>query len=362
MATPEKDPGFGAKRMSRSPAKRTQEEEEVSLWVQNVLRFSSQYNNSSWSANQIRGEPRVYPRYGDYHGSWAQQHTTGREWIEVEFAESLMITGIDIYETYHAGAVVKIAAKKLPLEEWRTIWQTNHAQVLDLSRIFSPPLNPPPFPTKFIRVEVDCSASQSWCELDAIKLKGKRPFKVSAPPMSELSEDLAMLVNNERFSDVKLWVDGQCFFGHRAILSARSSYFESMFCSGMRESTQADVKIPNVDADVFSAVLSFIYTNTVNCPPSLYVRLIQVADMFNLESLQRLCASSLVGQLTVANVIDVFKAVCSQAAPPEDIRKLCLDFIVSHFKDVTQTSSFVDLPQPLMLEIIQESAKQLSIH
>jgi hypothetical protein len=41
-----------------------------------------------------------------------------------------------------------------------------------------------------------------------------------------------------------------------------------------------------------------------------------VADMFNLESLQRLCASSLVGQLTVANVIDVFKAVCSQAAPP----------------------------------------------
>jgi hypothetical protein len=46
----------------------------------------------------------------------------------------------------------------------------------------------------------------------------------------------------------------------------------------------------------------------------------------------------------------------------EDIRKLCLDFIVSHFKDVTQTSSFVDLPQPLMLEIIQESAKQLSIH
>jgi hypothetical protein len=164
MATPEKDPGFGAKRMSRSPAKRTQEEEEVSLWVQNVLRFSSQYNNSSWSANQIRGEPRVYPRYGDHHGSWAQQHTTGREWIEartscvflflshnilifylssfqVEFAESLMITGIDIYETYHAGAVVKIAAKKLPLEEWRTIWQTNHAQVLDSSRIFSPPLN-----------------------------------------------------------------------------------------------------------------------------------------------------------------------------------------------------------------------------
>ena len=99
--------------------------------------------------------------------------------------------------------------------------------------------------------------------------------QISAPPMSELSDDLGMLVNNDMFSDVKLWADGQCFFGHRAILSARSSYFESMFCSGMRESEQADVKIPDVNAEVFLAVLSFIYTNTVNCPPSLYVRLIR---------------------------------------------------------------------------------------
>lgn len=96
-----------------------------------------------------------------------------------------------------------------------------------------------------------------------------------APPMSELSDDLRTLVNTEMFSDVKLWVDGQCFYAHRAILSARSSYFESMFCSGMRESTQADIKIPDVSGEAFEAVLVFIYTNTLDCPPRLYVSLLR---------------------------------------------------------------------------------------
>lgn len=41
---------------------------------------------------------------------------------------------------------------------------------------------------------------------------------------------------------------------------------------------------------------------------------------------------------------------------------MCLDFIVSHFKDVTQNPSFGDLPQAMMLEVIQESAKQLSLN
>lgn len=39
-------------------------------------------------------------------------------------------------------------------------------------------LQPPAFATSVIRVEVDCSVAQSWCELDAIKIKGKRPFQV----------------------------------------------------------------------------------------------------------------------------------------------------------------------------------------
>lgn len=32
-----------------------------------VLGFSSQYNDSTWSANQVVGPPKVFPRHGIYN-------------------------------------------------------------------------------------------------------------------------------------------------------------------------------------------------------------------------------------------------------------------------------------------------------
>ena len=37
----------------------------------------------SWAADQVVGLPRVYPRYGDIQGSWAQGNKSDDEWIEV---------------------------------------------------------------------------------------------------------------------------------------------------------------------------------------------------------------------------------------------------------------------------------------
>ncbi len=34
--------------------------------VSRVIEFSSQYNDSTWSANQVIGPPKVYPRHGKY--------------------------------------------------------------------------------------------------------------------------------------------------------------------------------------------------------------------------------------------------------------------------------------------------------
>jgi len=36
-----------------------------------------------WSANSVIGPPRVYPRYGDIHGAWAQGNITEAEFIIV---------------------------------------------------------------------------------------------------------------------------------------------------------------------------------------------------------------------------------------------------------------------------------------
>ena len=38
--------------------------DRIILGVSRVIQFSSQYNDNTWSANQVVGPPKVYPRHG----------------------------------------------------------------------------------------------------------------------------------------------------------------------------------------------------------------------------------------------------------------------------------------------------------
>ena len=57
----------------------------------------------------------------------------------MEFSERLYIKEMDIYETYNAGAVVKVELKS-PSGEWVIVFRADMAEHITNSRIFSPPL------------------------------------------------------------------------------------------------------------------------------------------------------------------------------------------------------------------------------
>ena len=44
------------------------------------------------------------------------------EYLEVEYAEPVFVTGIDIYETYNPGAVIKVSLKNPATEEWVAVY------------------------------------------------------------------------------------------------------------------------------------------------------------------------------------------------------------------------------------------------
>lgn len=147
----------------------------VRQWVQTVTAFSSEYTRyPGWEPAQVIGAPDVYPRYGDLEGSWTPNVKDSKQFIEVQFAEAVCITGVEIYETYFAGAVKAVKAKDG--NSWITLWSTSPVQVLKYARIFSPPLSIELMtsPTKDLRIEVDVSASNNWVELDAIQLQGNK--------------------------------------------------------------------------------------------------------------------------------------------------------------------------------------------
>ena len=135
---------------------------------------------SSQSAVKVLGTPQVYPNYGDLSNTWAQAagdfHSA--HFIELEFPLEIYVSQVNIYETYHCGAVVGVQLKDAATNKWQVVWQSETGRALNIehSRIFSPPFEPTLFKTKHVRLDLDCTACNSYAEIDAV---GKRTIKDS---------------------------------------------------------------------------------------------------------------------------------------------------------------------------------------
>ena len=83
--------------------------------------------------------------------------------------------------------------------------------------------------------------------------------------VSSLKKDLACLFENSYCFDVTLLYDGIQFPVHRAILSARCSYFKDLFshCDGMQSVVKIDMKTEEISAEMFSTLLHYLYTGEI---------------------------------------------------------------------------------------------------
>jgi hypothetical protein len=120
---------------------------------------------------------------------------------------------------------------------------------------------------------------------------------------------------------------------HKAILSARSEYFKAMFRKGgMAESTQSIVEIGGHDKQTFSKMLEHIYTDTVanleSCSPNDVMTLLQMANEFCLDELQRLCEHAASKVLSFDN-IGRFMLMSSKFGASE-LRDACKKYVREH--------------------------------
>lgn len=365
----------------------------IEQWVSRVINYSSQYDPESWPASCVIGQPKVYPKYGDIAGAWAQKHIDANQYLEVEFEEKIFIEKVDIYETYHAGSVKRIKAKR-PNGGWFVVWETPKVCVIKSSRIFSPPFERLHFQCNLLRIDVDCTAANSWTEIDAIKIAGTK-FNFDLPPAPEdITNDLAKLVNNEDYSDVRFDVNGTIFHGHKAILSVRSEYFKAMFSSdfptqpmtswdvskenlarGMcmpsapppydfvTRNETTPIKLQNVDEKAFAVIMHYIYTNKLPplCQSTVLTKVWRTADRFSLNGLKSLAIFELSSGLTKDNVVDIYVDVISALPIIESIKTICESYMQENIAEIVRLPSFSSLPHDIMVELIQKMTEKMNI-
>uniref|UniRef100_A0A9J8AZ59 Leucine zipper like post translational regulator 1 n=1 Tax=Cyprinus carpio carpio TaxID=630221 RepID=A0A9J8AZ59_CYPCA len=164
------------------------------------------------------------------------------------------------------------------------------------------------------------------------------------------------------FCDIILLLDGHPRPAHKAILAARSSYFEAMFRSFMPEDGQVNISIGEMvpSTQAFESMLRYIYYGDVNMPPedSLYLFAAPYYYGFSNNRLQAYCKQNLEMNVTVENVLQILEAADKTQAL--DMKKHCLHIIVHQFTKVSKLPNLRSLSQPLLLDIIDSLASHIS--
>jgi len=151
-------------------------------WVSKVTDKYSEYSPGigSWGAENICGPPQTFPRYGDISTSWAPRQSSGtNEYLAFEYPKKVHICGVDVFETWNPGCLTKISAHDG--KDWQVVWEgeVDQPNVPERARVFSPQFSVTKFKSNWVRVDLNCTLSRAWTEIDCIRLRGREEYEWS---------------------------------------------------------------------------------------------------------------------------------------------------------------------------------------
>ena len=182
---------------------------------------------------------------------------------------------------------------------------------------------------------------------------------------SSLRQDLERFLDSSQsatFADISLKLGSDSIRSHKAILAARSSYFEGLF----RSFDPPDDKITITIGDMvpsrqsFFSLLRYIYYGDVKMPPedSLYLFSAPSFYIFSNNRLQVYCKLNLERNVTVENVIQILLA--ADKSQVQDMKKYALRMIVRHFGKVAKQPPIRSLSKELLLDIIDALGEDMT--
>merc|ERR1740117_2511079 len=198
----------------------------------------------------------------------------------------------------------------------------------------------------------DTATMQVVVEVNSESAEAKIPVP---QPQRKCSDRLRDPVKKQTgfVTDVDIMVKGQTFEAHACILTAKSSRLredlgrirEEKNAASPGEPEPAKVAVQklhlkyNIDAGLFEAVLTFVYTDKCEIDQVAEPeKLLIVARYFGLERLTMICANRLQKEMTVKNVCCMLILAEAQSIMP--LVKSCVEYILANFPRVRMSPKF----------------------
>lgn len=187
---------------------------------------------------------------------------------------------------------------------------------------------------------------------------------------NDLQSDLGELLRSEAGADVTFLVSGASFAAHKNVLAARSPVFMAEFFGEMEESTSACVEIEEMGAELFKAMLRFVYTDAVpeldqkqESVTAMAQHLLVAADRYGLERLRAICERRIaINTDTVATTFalaeqhgcSLLKARCVEFITGGSVKNLDAIMATEGFKRLQSSSPF-----SVLTELLQAAHKRI---
>jgi speckle-type POZ protein len=177
-------------------------------------------------------------------------------------------------------------------------------------------------------------------------------------------------------TDVNFEVDGEMFAAHKLVLAARSPVFRAQLFGLMKDQNTRCIKVADMEAPVFKAVLHFVYwdslpdlqeltgLNSKWASTLMSQHLLAAADRYGLDRLTLLCEASLCEDVSI-NTVATTLALAEQHHCFQ-LKAVCLKFIAmpENLRAVMQTNGFEYLKEscPSVLTELLEYVARVNEH
>jgi speckle-type POZ protein len=149
-------------------------------------------------------------------------------------------------------------------------------------------------------------------------------------PTGDHSEDLQKreeLFATMDLSDVVFNVCGRQFTAHKIILAMKSPVFKAMFHhSSNKEVLSGQVKVEDIEPDVFQEILLFIYTGRTQLTAmnKMAPGILAAADKYLLQDLKTRCETHLIRQMSAENCLELLSLTTHH--PAEHLKKYANEY------------------------------------
>lgn len=177
------------------------------------------------------------------------------------------------------------------------------------------------------------------------------------PGESTLLADMKRLYNNRaQSSDISFKLPAtHPIHAHKALLCARSPYFNMLLTGGLAESQTQFIKLEE-DPAIFEQIIAFCYIDDVTeLDPETIVTLMATANRYNLDRLVQIVANVIGYSLDVENVSGLLASAKHYSVKP--LAHACYFYILSHWSAVRATEGWKELGHDLRVKIIARATE-----